>query len=850
MFLSGASSLIVETILFRLLSYTFGNTAYAASTVLAVFMGGLAGGSAVFGKLCASRHRSLKLYGLLELLVAAYSVALPLIVSSATQLYIVVCHALDLHPGHLLPLQIAVAAVVAGIPAFFMGGTLPAVAHFLSSDEAQFENTIDRVYAANTFGAAAGTLLAAYVLVPPVGIRGALLIAAAIGICIFVTALTFRDAPLTSIPRSVMVDTQEAAVPGKLAIYLPFAFLSGAITLGFEVVWNHALGFLIGNTVYCFALMLFSILIGLACGARLVARKLGDPQRWWPGLVAAQALAGLVVLGSLPAWQYLPSLFARPGLVGIIDGGVVTIVGLGRLLWIAIERTGSQKHAGWFRRNEAVLLGVATAATVIGLAEASRSDKTAFLLGDVLRFICAFGVLIVPSILLGVTFPLLLNLCSQGRQKSSQIGIVYSVNTCGTVLGSLVAGFVLLPRMGSFGTIRVLALLSIATSIAAIFVLTKKPKRQLAGAAIVFAAAIILCVVVPRWDSGRINGGGYAYFSTNPWQGGNIRYMQEDVQSGLTTVIESKGKRFLLSNAKYQGDNADGIDDQIRFGLIPMLFTRRTDRALVIGLGTGNTLRTVTHFPFRKIDVVEIAPGVVTAARSWFREVNDGVLDSDPRVHLTLADARNFLLLSQDKYDLITIEITSLWISGQGDLYNKEFYELVSRHLTPTGVLQQWVAIHHLRQKELFLILNTAGETFPHASLFLGSTHALLIAGTQPLTCDSGQIATFSRAPGVQRDLTALRLTNMQGLLPEMRLNEASMREAISTLAAENGFSPQLVSTDLFPRLEYGAPKGLLSGKGNFSANVAFFDRFRGAMPGILAARTASPPVHASAAVR
>ncbi len=85
----------------------------------------------------------------------------------------------------------------------------------------------------------------------------------------------------------------------------------------------------------------------------------------------------------------------------------------------------------------------------------------------------------------------------------------------------------------------------------------------------------------------------------------------------------------------------------------------------------------------------------------------------------------------------------------------------------------------------------------------------------------------------------------MQGLLLEMRLNEASMREAISTLAAENGFSPDLVSTDLFPRLEYGAPKGLLSGKDNFSANVAFFDRFRGAsspLPGILAARTESQP--------
>ena len=422
MFLSGASSLIVETILFRLLSYTFGNTAYAASTVLAVFMGGLAIGSAIFGKWCARKPKSLKVYGILELIVAIYSLVLPLCVSHATQLYVLVCHALNLQVGRLLPVQIAFGAVVAGIPAVFMGGTLPAVAHFLTaSNDRQFEITIDKVYAANTFGAATGTILAAYVFVPSVGIQGALLVAGAIGFLIFTTVFLVTPQQMRD-PVPAQSD-QPSAMAGNLAAYLPFAFLSGGITLGFEVVWNHALGFLIGNTVYSFALMLFCILIGLAWGSRLVARNFGSPERWRPALIGAQCVTGVVVLVSLPAWQYIPSLFSHPTLAVRI--AIVTIA-LARLTWIAIERRGSYDQGNWFRRNEALVLSLTTVAIFILLGIAQQSEATAVLLGDMLRFICACGVLIVPSVLLGISFPLLLNLCSQGGEKSSRIRDSYT----------------------------------------------------------------------------------------------------------------------------------------------------------------------------------------------------------------------------------------------------------------------------------------------------------------------------------------------------------------------------------------------------------------------------------------
>ena len=141
------------------------------------------------------------------------------------------------------------------------------------------------------------------------------------------------------------------------------------------------------------------------------------------------------------------------------------------------------------------------------------------------------------------------------------------------------------------------------------------------------------------------------------------------------------------------------VAPQIRMAMTPALFAHGFDRALVIGLGTGNTLRALCRLPFRQIDVAELAPHVVDAARKWFQDVNGGVFDRDPRVKMHVTDGRNFLLLSSHRYDVISVEVSSIWIAGEADLYNKEFYELCRSRLNDRGVLQQWVQLHHMRQR-------------------------------------------------------------------------------------------------------------------------------------------------------
>jgi len=225
MFFSGASSLILEMIFFRLLSYTFGNTAYAASTVLAVFMGGLAIGAATIGKWCAKQPATLRIYGFLELSIAGYSLAVPAIVNATTILYVYTCGLLHMQAGRLLPVQVGFAILVIALPAILMGGTLPAVAHFLSARTEAFETAIDRVYAANTFGAAAGTMVAAYLLIPAMGLRGALWFACGIDGLIFLAAITYRWDEMKATASDRAMFDQAKKPSWNVIVYLVISFL-------------------------------------------------------------------------------------------------------------------------------------------------------------------------------------------------------------------------------------------------------------------------------------------------------------------------------------------------------------------------------------------------------------------------------------------------------------------------------------------------------------------------------------------------------------------------------------------------------------------------------------------------
>jgi len=142
-------------------------------------------------------------------------------------------------------------------------------------------------------------------------------------------------------------------------------------------------------------------------------------------------------------------------------------------------------------------------------------------------------------------------------------------------------------------------------------------------------------------------------------------------------------------------------------------------QALIIGFGTGTTLGTLATYPWKRLDVVEISPAIVEASGRFFSRTNRSVL-MDPRVHVTIDDARNHLLVHDGQYDLIGMELSSVWFAGASSLYSSEYYRLVRAHLSPNGVFQQWVQLHHVTRPVLAALIGTLRREFEHVALFYG----------------------------------------------------------------------------------------------------------------------------------
>ena len=230
------------------------------------------------------------------------------------------------------------------------------------------------------------------------------------------------------------------------------------------------------------------------------------------------------------------------------------------------------------------------------------------------------------------------------------------------------------------------------------------------------------------------------------------------------------------------------------------------DRALVIGLGTGTTLGTYTAYPWQQIDVVEISPSIVEAAQRYFSGPARHAL-SDPRVKLSIDDGRNFLLLSNESYDLIGMELTSVWFAGAASLYSREYYALTRAHLTPRGIFQQWVQLHHIHTEAFATILNTLRVEFAHVALFYGGGQGILVSSEAPLVARRQRLAPLN--------VTLLR----QGLLPNERPLEQLLSDVVlfgndldefleATARVAGSTRSNLISTDDNLYLEYATPLG------------------------------------------
>jgi spermidine synthase len=778
-FLSGAAALIYEVVWMRMLTQIFGSSAYAVATVLAAFMAGLALGSYVFGRLASRDRNLLRLYGVLEFGIGVYGFLAPIFFRAARGVYAPLFPLYDFSPTLFNLVLFVLSFVLLVVPTFLMGATLPLLSQFFVKNASHLGQRVGDLYATNTLGAVFGCALAGYYLIPDLGMSGTVY-TAAIG-NIVIAAVIVLLAGARGKPRAEAASaTAAGGTESKGArssiewLLLASIALSGAAAMIYENAWTHALTLVIGGSVYSFTTMLLTFLIGLAIGGYLYARLFGKRAVGVSAFGLVELGVGVAALATIPLFEKLPLVFIR----------------------------------------------------------LHQSFGDSFPLFLAVQVLLAFAVMFLPTLLLGMTFPLVVALFTQNVYRvGSGVGTTYASNTLGAIVGAFVGGFVLLPLAGMQHSIIIGALLNLAVGWT-LLVADPRPGRMLrivAGGAVA-AAIAAMAFRFPFWDRAVLTSGVTVYasrYKALPTDSLRLEEMHRDTmlyyREGLTATIsvhESSGNyRYFKTNGKVDGSYGDALT-MLMTGYVPMLLHPDAREVAVIGLGTGMTVKAVGAFPVERIEVLEIEPAMAEAA-AFFGEKNGRILE-DPRVRLIPTDGRNYLMAVPRLYDLIISEPSNPWIAGIASLFTKDFYATARLKLKPDGVFTQWIHNYSMSPDDFRMVLRTFAESFSHVSVWnLQESDFLLIGSPKEPQFDYPRLEKIFSANAVLRDdLRALGLSGLYGVLGFYRMGKKEL------LALSQGAE---FNTDDNARLEFSAPRSL--GKSTSELNRKIIEPFVTAPP-------------------
>lgn len=755
-FTSGAVGLVYQVVWLRQLILVFGATAFASSAVLSTFMGGLALGSWWAGRRAdAWTEPPLRTYGKLELAIAAYGALVPWLMSAATPVLELAWRSGAERHFVLFGFVKFIAIAVLILPATtLMGATLPVLSRAAASRGNALGSGVGSLYAANTMGAVVGTAVSAFVLLPQLGTRNTTLLNVLVNAIVGAVAwwLGGRDRRRAATPKPTQA---EPASPRAATLTWVFA-VSGFAAMVLEVAWTRGLALVLGSSVYAYAAMLTAFLLGLASGAAVAARRIrkrpdGDHPR---DLAAVLLVAGVCSLATAHALLAMPRLFGE------------------------VYYRFDPSPDGWFL----VQLGV------------------------------SLLVMFPTTFALGWVFPLVLEIVGARRGSvAASVGRVYAANTAGTIAGAAAGGFLLLPHLGVSATLVAVAV--VQALLGGWVALGAGPRRKRALAAACAATAVGLVLCRPSWDVLLMNSGVYMnvqnFDRSKGWSGflRGVRTNNELVyaKDGLTASVlvgfqPADSNLYLAVNGKTDASSREDLETQIMAGHLPLLVHRNPKDVLVVGLASGISVGSVATHPVESIKVVEIEAAIVPAAR-LFHEHNGAVLD-DPRVSLSINDARNELQFNTATYDVIVSEPSNPWMTVASNLFTEDYFRIAKARLRSDGVFAQWIQTYSLGPEELRSILAAFRAVFPDVAVFetLDGVDLLLLGSSEPIRLDVRRVEERMSELRVRIDLGRVRIRRPLDILGMYQTGGAAL-DAILVGARKN--------TDDNGLVEFAAPKSL-----------------------------------------
>jgi spermidine synthase len=513
--------------------------------------------------------------------------------------------------------------------------------------------------------------------------------------------------------------------------------IAGGVALGYEVVWSQAIIPFLSTRAFAFSIVLATYLTGLVVGSAAYARlakRASDP------------------------WSVFGILIASAGLIALLQVGA-----LGR--WLLIVQT---------QLEYAVF--VVTHSTLAGICA---------------RFaVAAFGVVFIPTLLLGAAFPAALRLAAGAEHSGRDVGAVVAGNTAGGIVGTILTGFVLVPTIGLVHTLAALAICASLIGLMACLC-SHNTNRILPNAIIaVSVLSVVLAIVIPR-----------DHLAQNLLiaRGGGELVAYEESSGGTVAVIQDRGggdvfRRLYIQGVSNSGDALPSLRYMRLQALLPLIIHRGEPKsALVIGFGTGITAGALLCYEQLEERVsAELLPAVIRAAPSFHGNFDAA---SSPALEIRLRDGRRELVRSPQSYDLITLEPPPPSAVDVANLYSTDFYRLASRRLRPNGLLAQWLPIAAQNADDTRSLVRSFLDVFPYATAWTTEMHEVLLVGSQsPIELDANRMAARFKEPQVAEALREVGISSPEELLA-LWLTDKNGLEHYAQKA------PPV--TDNYPRIEY-----------------------------------------------
>ncbi len=709
LFVSGAASLVYELIWFRHLTLVFGASLYALSAVLCAFMMGLAGGAWAMGRVLARAdmepEKLIRVYGLFEGLIGLYALCFPLGLELLEKLYLLILPASGQVGLTVHLLEFFLSTLLMFPATLLMGATLPLVGCWATGNQTRKVFTqVSLLYGINTFGAVFGCLFTQFFAIRLWGVQGATMFAIGLNVVVFMLcygrpqifyAVESSQTETGKYKKKQDADT-EVSPTISLLVFIMFAY-SGMASLSSEILWTRILVFPMGSTLYSFALILATFLLGIALGSLTANKLLGQSNRVlkFVGIEIAIGVFCIVilpVLANLTEWTSLADRY-----------------------FYSLD---------------------------------NFPEKTLLI-----RSLFAFALMFLPTLGFGLLFPLANHIYSYRFDGVGEIlGNTYSINTVGAVLGTILTPFVFIPlwgiRLSLYGIYAVLILFGV-------YVLARIRQFKPVLMIMLLGSVLFLLVLgkgywVPNIETQKAGQRNFARLEVNvPADRISLLDYKEGEFSTISVVEdkESRARTIYLDgfSTATVASSFSGSTYMQAMGFVPMTLHPSPKRVLVIGFGTGSTLGTAALFPGTEVDGVEIDKNVLEFSK-WFSQWNHDVLNR-PNTKMFIQDGRAFLKWSKSTYDVIIMEPMSPLQAGVVNLYSKEFYELALSHLKEDGLLVQWLPLHLVGSEDARAITHTFRQVFPEFSVWNSflTRIVMLVGSRQPVTLDKSH---FERLMG------------------------------------------------------------------------------------------------------